>query len=188
MIRDTYTKFNYIDESFESDQDITQVLKGLKPVVAGTNPNKQACDDILDYLDIRKMKHVSTTMYDIQARYSSIPYGWREQDIAGAVARLINDQRITVKVSGQIIPASDYRMAGFLRKKSEIGNTQISRREVLDPIKIKRAKDFLREYFNVMDLPGDEDGLFSYIDSNFRNIKNELDGYLDLNKKSHFLE
>ena len=181
LVEHTYTKFDYIDESFESDQDITQVLKGLKPALAGTNPNKQACDDILDYLDIRKMKRVSTTMYDIQARYSSIPYGWREQDIAGAVARLINDQKITVKVSGQIIPASDYRMVGFLRKKSEIGNTQISRRELLDPIKIKRAKDFLREYFNVMDLPGDEDGLFSYIDSNFRNTKSELDGYYAMN-------
>lgn len=186
LVEHTYTKLDYIDESFDSDQDIVQVLKGQKTVLEGFDPNKLACDDILDYLDLRSMQHINVTMFDIQTRYGGIPYGWRESDIAGVVARLIYNQKVTVKVSGQIIPATDYRMVGYLRKKSEIGNTLVSRRESINPLKLKNAKSFLREYFNVMDLPADEDGLFNYIDKNFKAKKTDLEAYKSMNATRHY--
>ena len=186
LVEHTYTKLDYIDESFDSDQDIVQVLKGQKTVLEGFEPNKLACDDVLDYLDLRSMQHINVTMFDIQTRYSGIPYGWRESDIAGVVARLIYNQKVTVKVSGQIIPATDYRMVGYLRKKSEIGNTLVSRRESINPLKLKNAKTFLREYFNVMDLPADEDGLFNYIDKNFKAKKTDLEAYKSMNATRHY--
>ena len=186
LVEHTYTKLDYIDESFDSDQDIVQVLKGQKTVLEGFEPNKLACDDVLDYLDLRSMQHINVTMFDIQTRYNGIPYGWRESDIAGVVARLIYNQKVTVKVSGQIIPATDYRMVGYLRKKSEIGNTLVSRRESINPLKLKNAKSFLREYFNVMDLPADEDGLFNYIDKNFKAKKTDLEVYKSMNVTRHY--
>ena len=186
LVEHTYTKLDYIDESFDSDQDIVQVLKGQKTVLEGFEPNKLACDDVLDYLDLRSMQHINVTMFDIQTRYSGIPYGWRESDIAGVVARLIFNQKVTVKVSGQVIPATDYRMVGYLRKKSEIGNTLVSRRESINPLKLKNAKTFLREYFNVMDLPADEDGLFNYIDKNFKAKKTDLESYKSMNATRHY--
>ena len=186
LVEHTYTKLDYIDESFDSDQDISAVLKGQKTVLEGFEPNKLACDDVLDYLDLRSMQHINVTMYDIQTRYSGIPYGWREADIAGVVARLIYNQKVTVKVSGQVIPATDYRMVGYLRKKSEIGNTLVARRESINPLKLKNAKTFLRDYFNVMDLPGDEDGLFNYIDKNFKDKKAELESYKAMNATRHY--
>lgn len=186
LVEHTYTKLDYIDESFDSDQDISAVLKGQKNVLEGFEPNKMACDDVLDYLDIRAMQHINVTMFDIQNRYSGIPYGWREADIAGVVARLIYNQKVTVKVAGQIIPANDYRMVGFLRKKSEIGNTIVTRRESLNPLKLKNAKAFLRDYFNVMDLPADEDGLFNFISKRFTTAKAEFDDYKNKNAARHY--
>ena len=186
LVEHTYTKLDYIDESFDSDQDIVQVLKGQKTVLEGFEPNKLACDDVLDYLDLRSMQHINVTMFDVQTRYGGIPYGWRESDIAGVVARLIYNQKVTVKVSGQIIPATDYRMVGYLRKKSEIGNTLVSRRESINPLKLKNAKTLLREYFNVMDLPADEDGLFNYIDKNFKAKKTDLEAYKSMNATRHY--
>ena len=186
LVEHTYTKLDYIDESFDSDQDIVQVLKGQKTVLEGFEPNKLACEDVLDYLDLRSMQHINVTMFDIQTRYSGIPYGWRESDIAGVVARLIYNQKVTVKVSGQVIPATDYRMVGYLRKKSEIGNTLVSRRESINPLKLKNAKTFLRKYFNVMDLPADEDGLFNYIDKNFKAKKTDLEAYKSMNATRHY--
>lgn len=186
LVEHTYTKLDYIDESFESDNDINLVLRGQKNNIDGIELNKQACDDILDYLDLRTIKNIGTTMFDIQSRYSDIPYGWREQDIAGAVARLINDQKVVIKVAGQVIPANDYRLVGFLRKKSEIGNTQIAKRESISQSKLNQAKNFLREYFNVMDLPADEDGLLSFIINNFLTKKLDFDEYRNLNKTRHY--
>lgn len=186
LVEHTYTKLDYIDESFESDQDISAVLRGQKTVLEGFEPNKLACDDVLDYLDLKKINNIPVSMFDIQSRFSAIPYGWRETDIAGVVARLIFDQKVTVKVSGQVIPAGDYRMPGYLRKKTEIGNTIVARRESINPLKLKTAKEFLREYFDVMSVADDEDGLFYFITTKFQDKKKENDDYLNLNGTRHY--
>ncbi len=75
------------------------------------------------------------------------------------IAQLINDQKVIIKVSGEVIPANDHRMIGFLRNKSYIGQTNISRREKVNQLKLNNARTFLREYLDVMTVPTDEDGL-----------------------------
>ncbi len=42
-------------------------------------------------------------MGDVQRRYGAIPYGWREIDIAALVARLISQQKISIKYGGAIV-------------------------------------------------------------------------------------
>ena len=186
LVEHTYTKLDYIDESFDSDQDIAQVLKGQKTVLEGMEPNKLACDDVFDFLELREMQNINVTMFDIQSRYSGIPYGWRESDIAGVIARLIYNQKVTVKVAGQIIPATDYRMVGYLRKKSEIGSTQVAKRKGVPGPEMAKAKAFLRDYFNVMDLPTDEDGIFNFIEKKFKEKKTEFDDYKSKNATRHY--
>ena len=51
----------------------------------------------------------------------------------------------------------------MLRKKSEIGKTIISIKESVSATKMKEAREFLRDYFDVMDVPADEEGLIGYI-------------------------
>lgn len=186
LIEHTYTKLNYVDESFSTDQDINQLLAGKVIPIPGIEPNKQACADVLDYLDMKKAMNMTVTMFDIQSRYSTIPYGWREADIAGVVARLIYDQKVSVKVAGQIIPTNDYKLVGYLRKKSEVGNAVVARRQGPDPEKTNDAKKFLREYFDIMDLPNDEDGLVNKIVLDFTEKKNEFDLHLAENSHRHY--
>ena len=68
----------------------------------------------------------------------------------------------------------------MLRKKSEIGKTSISKRQVITATKMRAVKDLLREYFDVMDVPDDEDGLVRYIVENFEAQKVH---YEELNKR-----
>ncbi|MBR0419736.1 MAG: BREX system P-loop protein BrxC [Erysipelotrichaceae bacterium] len=186
LIEHTYTKLNYVDETYNTDQEINQILLGQAVSIDGIEPNKQACADVLDFLDARKTMNMTVTMYDIQSRYSAIPYGWREADIAGVVARLIYDQKVTVKVAGQVVPTNDYRLVGYLRKKSEVGNAVVAKRDKINHVKLKNAKDFLREYFNIMDLPDDEDGLFNKIVLDFTEKKSDFDKRLAENSHRHY--
>lgn len=74
----------------------------------------------------------------------------------------------------------------MLRKKSEIGKTSISKRQVVSITKMKEAKEFLREYFDVMDVPDDEDGLIAFIVDRFQKQKEhyvELHARYDGGKK-----
>lgn len=183
LVEHVYYNLKMIDTFSNDDNDIKQILIGNKETFAGLEANKEACNEIVSYLDVQALKHLPTSMYDIQDRYQRVPYGWREIDIAAVVAQLLYSQRITIKYSGEMIRTNDYRLISMLRKKTETGNTKVSKRESISSSKLSQVKSFLREYFNVMDLPEDEDGLVSYIISNFLSERNHLH---DLqNKYSH---
>ena len=68
----------------------------------------------------------------------------------------------------------------MLRKKSEVGKTSISKRVVVSATKMKAVRDLLRDYFDVMDVPADEDGLVKFIADEFGN---QLQHYNKLNEK-----
>ncbi len=119
-------------------------------------------------------------MADIQSRYSGIPYGWREIDIAAVAARLIFDQKVTVKYAGTTIQPENLKLPDMLRKKSEIGKTSIAKRQAISLQKIRTVKELLREYLDVMDIPADEDGLVAFIIERFTKLKEH---YEKLNKK-----
>ena len=55
----------------------------------------------------------------------------------------------------------------MLRKKSEVGKTIVSKRINIAAPKMKEVREFLREYFDVMDVPADEDGLVGFIVQRF---------------------
>lgn len=120
------------------------------------------------------MKNLPTSMADIQSRYSGIPYGWKEIDIAAVAASLIYDQKVTIKYAGNTIQPDDPKLPDMLRKKSEIGKTSISKRKMVSVTMMKEAKDFLRDYFDVMDVPDDEDGLIKFIVEKFSAQKEAL--------------
>lgn len=164
LVSQTYTNLNMIEVNRESDSEIVAILKGTKQkLMDGTCENQEACDEVESYLTIQSQMKYPTSMADIHSRYSKSPYGWKEIDIASVIAQLIYDQKVTVKYLGMTIQVNDHRLVDLLRKKSEIGKTMISKREVIPANKLKQAKEILRDYFDVMDLPNDEDGFIRFI-------------------------
>lgn len=186
LVEHTYYNLNMIEENFDTDADINAVLNGTKRYVDGFEPNQQAQNEIIKYLDLQYSMKMPTSMFDIQQRYSRKPYGWRESDIAGVVAQILVNQNATIKYAGNVIKPNDSRMVNYLRKKSEIGQVVISKRIGIDNYKLNQAKSFIREYFDVMDLPNDEDGLISYIIKNFEKKQTKLKEYYNRNTTRHY--
>ena len=174
LVEHTYDHITDIEEPVSNDADIRAILNG-NVGMEGMEANQAACDNVYSYLETKYEQKMPITMATLQSRYQSIPYGWKEIDIAAIVARLIQAQRVTVKHSGQTIQPNDYHLVDYLRKKSEIGQTNISIRETIPARKMKQVKDILKEYFDVMDIPADEDGLVSYIVEHFKNEKIHLE-------------
>lgn len=182
LVAHVYSELNLITRNGESDGDIIAVLNGSADdgVMEGYEENRDAAAKMAEYLEMQDMKKLPTSMADIQSRYQAIPYGWRELDIACVAARLIYEQKVTVKYAGATIQPTDPRLPDMLRKKSEIGKTSISKRQVVSAARMKSAREFLREYFDVMDVPDDEDGLIRFIIEKFTEKKS---GYTALNAR-----
>ena len=163
LVSHVYSELNLITKNAETDADILAVLSGDERMLPGTEPNRDAAAKVEEYLIVQERKNLPTSMSDVQSRYQAIPYGWREIDIAAVVALLIVQQKVTVKYGGATIQPDNPKLPDMLRKKSEIGKTSISKRQVVTAVKMKKVKDLLREYFDRMDVPEDEDRLVAFI-------------------------
>ena len=98
-----------------------------------------------EYLETQHRRNLPTSMADVQSRYQAIPYGWREIDIAYVAAMLIYQQKVTIKYGGATIQPDNPKLLDMLRKKSEIGKTSISKRQVVTAAKMKAVKEIMRD-------------------------------------------
>ena len=177
LVSHVYSELGLIDKFYETDADILSILHGDEQEIGGAIHNTEAAANVEKYLEIQFNKHLPTTMSDLQDRFQRKPYGWREIDIAAVVAMLIYDQKVTIKYGGATIQPSNPKLPDMLRKKSEIGKTSVSKRLVPPKQKIREVRDFLRDFFDEMDVPEDEDGLIAHIVEKFNG---ELDHYVSL--------
>jgi len=179
LVSHVYSDLDLIRENTESDADILALLTGAVNMIPGTEPNQDAAAKVEEYLEMQDRKHLPTSMADIQSRYQAIPYGWREIDIAAVVALLIVGQKVTIKYAGSTVQPNNPKLPDMLRKKSEIGKTQISKRQVVSATRMKAVKDLLHDYFNLMDVPADEDGLIRFIIDKFEGLQKHYEDLLD---------
>ena len=180
LVAHVYSDLGLITKFAETDADIYKILHGEEICLPGTEPNRDAAAKVEKYLEIQFNQNLPTTMSDLQDRFQKKPYGWREIDIAAVVAMLIYDQKVTIKYGGATIQPSDPKLPDMLRKKSEIGKTSISKRQVVSIQKILEVRDFLRDFFDEMDVPEDEDGLIAHIVEKFNG---ELEHYTKLDAR-----
>ncbi|MEY8334941.1 BREX system P-loop protein BrxC [Lachnospiraceae bacterium 47-T17] len=178
LVSHVYSDLALIEENAESDADILALLTGAVTLIPGTEPNRDAAARVEEYLEMQDRKHLPTSMADVQRRYQAIPYGWREIDIAAVVALLIIGQKVTIKYAGSTVQPNNPKLPDMLRKKSEIGKTQISKRQVVSAARMKAVRDFLRDYFNLMDVPADEDGLIRFMIDKFEGLQKHYEDLL----------
>lgn len=178
LVGQTYNRLNMIEASAQSDSDILSILKGKNSQkVDGTYKNQEAINEVENYLRYQHQMKYPTSMADLQSRYMNAPYGWKDLDVAAVVAQLIFDQKVTAKIAGMVIPKEDGRLVGYLYRKADTGKTMISIRESIPASKLKEVKEFLRKYFDVLDLPSDEAGLLKFITDKFDEQRNDFGNY-----------
>jgi energy-coupling factor transporter ATP-binding protein EcfA2 len=181
LVECVYSKLNFVNMFCESDADIFTILYGepQQGGLAGTgSDNAFALNEVNQWLEERYVNRVPISMGDIQRRYQAIPYGWREVDIAALVARLIMSQKIEVRYGGAVVGKDDKNLVRYLRVKSEIDKVSVNRRIAPSEMDMQKAVKFLRDWLGQMNIPGDEDGLLTFIKETLISKKNQYENLL----------
>jgi len=166
LIESVYSKLNLVNTFYDSDADILTILnsEAYQGGFAGMGGNNEfALNEISQWLEERHMSHVPVSMGDVQRRYQTIPYGWREIDIAALVARLIVTQKIEIRYGGAVVGKDDKNLVRYLRVKSEIDKASVSRRIAPSEDDMRKTVKFLREWLGQMSIAEDEDGLVAFV-------------------------
>ena len=179
LVGQVYKDLQLVTKNADTDEDVKKVLRGdIQVDVFGKQENCEAAAKIAEYLQMQDNKRIAVSMADIQSRYQAKPYGWKEIDIAAVVAMLIFQQKVTLKYMGETVQPNNPRLPELLRKRTEVGKVQISIRKSPPAQKMKDATKILREYFNLMNVAGDEDGLIRQIIDLFNSKKEHYDSLL----------
>ena len=192
LVESVYSKLSMVNKFVESDADILAILNGTdneQGAFAGTGSNNEdALNEISQWLELQNAKMLTTSMGDVQRRYSAIPYGWREIDIAALVARLIAQQKISIKYGGAIVGKDERRLVDYLRKRSEIDKAIVTRRIAPSEDLMRKSINFLRDYLGAMDIPSDEDGLIRFVLTTFEEKEKHYNELLQAYKQVRYPE
>lgn len=182
LVQNVYYKLGLVNYNFDSDDQLYKLLAERADGLAleGDNAmrNPEAVKEIDDYLRMQNERVHTVSVGDIQRRFTAVPYGWREIDIAAALLTLVVGQKVTINYLGNTVQPSDKRIVDYLRRKTDVDKTVVQRRIAIPEGIVRRAKAVLKEYFVTMDLPDDEDGLVAYVLDNFTAERNKLQGML----------
>lgn len=191
LVESVYSKLNMVNHFVESDADILAILNGsadadFSLVGSGAN-NEDALNEISQWLELKSVGP-TISMGDVQRRYKAIPYGWNEIDIAALIARLIAQQKISIKYGGAVVARDDRRLVDYLRKKSEVDKAVVSRRIAPSEDLMRKSISFLRDYLGAMDIPNDEDGLVRFVLGTFETKLAHYQSLLDQYAQNRYPE
>ena len=191
LVESVYSKLNMVNHFVESDADILAILNGsadadISLVGSGTN-NEDALNEISQWLELKSVGP-TISLGDVQRRYQAIPYGWKEIDIAALIARLIAQQKISIKYGGAVVAKDDRRLVDYLRKKSEVDKAVVARRIAPSEDLMRKSISFLRDYLGAMDIPSDEDGLVRFVLNTFETKLAHYQGLLDQYAQNRYPE
>ncbi|MEG2146677.1 MAG: BREX system P-loop protein BrxC [Lachnospiraceae bacterium] len=180
LVAHVYSDLTLITKNAETDADISAILLGTRVQIPGTEDNRDAAAKMEEYLEMQFIKRLPTSMADVQSKYRGIPYGWKEIDIAAVAALLIYQQKVTIKYGGATIQPDNIKLPEMLHKKSEIGKISISKHIAITATNMTAVRSTLREYFDVMDVPEDENRLIEFI---IKKFTDQMEHYEHLNDR-----
>ena len=164
----------------EPETDTTSTGDETQETMAGAVPNAMALEEMRQYLEIRERQHMTITMAEIQKRYQSAPYGWREIDIAALTAALVRGQKIQLMYGGALLSPTDRKTVDCLRKRTETEKTVVRQKVSAPDILVKKARQLAGELLDLMDLPSDEENLCGKLIVLLADEKNKNEGLLKL--------
>lgn len=177
LVSSTFTKADYITQQVEGASDLVNILGGMDLTGAFDQmggANDKAIDEMERFLNSQAGLHQEPSMEDIQRRFQTRPYGWREYDIAGVVARLIASGQAQAKIGGVVQNVQDaqgrQRIASALTGRNA-ASMAVVRRERPSDASIEKTRRVLRELDPTLTVPDDLDELVIVVRDNLTNNK-----------------
>ena len=173
LAKSVYRHANKVSAPLAQDTDITAILRrndGRQDSLDGMGgANAEADAEVQRFLDARAYGYAETSVGEVIRHFQNPPYGWRELDISGCLARLAADQKVEFVRAGASVALTDTKLTLYLTRRSEWDKTAVRIRKKVDDIQLRRVRDVLGDLELGGSVPAatDEDGLAAYVTENF---------------------
>ncbi|CDM68439.1 hypothetical protein CM240_1275 [Clostridium bornimense] len=183
LIGNVFNKLNYIKKSISTEEEIVALVSnnveqlGLDEI-EGYN-NQQAENEIFDFICLQEENFEQIRMKLLINRYMDIPYGWNLLDIAGVVAKLIKDEKINARLSGNDLSIEEpLKLVDSLTKLSEVDRVIINKKIRVDKSLLRKVKGVCSDVWGSLNLPDDEDSMAKKIREESLKLIDECRSYI----------
>jgi len=184
LVNNSFAKMGYLQHlNSEPAKEIQAILRSNdigQQTLALQMPegNKQALDDVRDYISLSGVKNQQVILQDmIDRRYALRPYGWPEDEVLILVARMLVLSEISLMMDGALIPTD--KSYDAITTQSKRRKIVIHKRQTSDPRAIQNARSLGKELFHETG-PDSEDTLFTFLQNKLREWQSALSGFKPL--------
>lgn len=117
--------------------------------------NKAAYDEILEKVRDDKSVYRNTTVKSLLEYFSKKPYGWRDLDILGMVARLWKYQSLIISIHDHVVDDNNTGFKNDLARKNNVDTMVVRPKEIIDEKILYQVKRIMNDVYSE-NLPLDE--------------------------------
>jgi len=171
-----YKNVDWVTKHYTEDE-IIKILKSNtieEQILIEVEDNKNSIEEIRSYINTQSDRSIKTSLKIIIEKYTSIPYGWSETDIAWIVAHLFVTWDIQLKYNEEVLHKWNSYIIDYLIKGREHEKLIVSTKKQTDKKILLTVKSIIGENFDRTDLPENEDDLYEKVKSIFREEAKKL--------------
>ncbi len=163
LVKKIFHKLSYM-QTAPIKSDIINILRDVKQEQFGSEivENNLAIDEMNRFIGQETRLHTKPSLKTILNKFNKAPYGFVDLDIEWLIATLFAKKSIYLVKNAQNISPKTYNdedILKFLTERKFQDKILIDKKRETKPIKIKDVKDVLRDFFEVVHSPDDDENL-----------------------------
>ncbi|MDQ1254372.1 MAG: hypothetical protein QG646_3603, partial [Euryarchaeota archaeon] len=163
LVQNVYSKAGYVTKEYENESEVLRILRSddlEKFGVTGSDTNKLALKEMLEYIQIKYGRSGRVLLSDLKDRFTKKPYGWKEMTISGLVAILYIREEIKLRYQSENLFKDPDATAKHLTRRDDADKLVIEIREKTGEEDLKAVKLVLNNLFEKLNLPDKEGELY----------------------------
>lgn len=158
MVGRNYFKIGLVSYYYPDQKSIFSLLTDNNMIFGDDltgDSNKAAYDEILEKVRDDKNVYRNTTVKSLLEHFSKKPYGWRDLDILGMVARLWKYQSLIISIHDHVVDENNTGFKNDLARKNNVDTMVVRPKEIIDEKILYQVKRIMNDVYSE-NLPLDE--------------------------------
>lgn len=171
MVKQDYYKLSLVSRFFDDQKSVRELLDDNTAVIAGINdidsdPNKAAIEEIQTKIKDDALIHKQTTVKALVEYFTKKPYGWRDLDVLGMIAKLWKVGAVQFTIHDVVVTEKDSSFKNDYPRKQGIDTIVVRQKKKIDDQILFKARKIMNDVFSV-NIPMDETKLFEGVTTFF---------------------
>ena len=149
VVENMFLKIKYITKFYDRDDFSNVISQGQINFLHDNSddPNRLATDALEQYIQQHTERKMITSLFEIVQAFGKAPYGWREDDILVSLIRLLKDEKILFKSSGNMMNIHDAMFPRTIKQNPSQAKIMVEKRKVIGEELIRNAKTVAKEMY-----------------------------------------